>query len=289
METWMIYALAWSVTIGIYWFLQKIEAESNINRNSFIFYSHVWMIIYPLIYLLIIWWKIHFNMQIFLYALLLNTIYVIIMKFRLKSLKYIDSSSYFINYRIFSSILLLIFGQIFFWEIISIKEYIWIFLWFIIFYLLLEKKYKKESDNNVYKGFIYLAIGIVWVSLIWIIQKKFILLDLDFSSYIFFSWITWSIVTLWMSWKDKIIKDILSIKKKKDYVFLFVCATIFPLGMFCNLQAVDGWWDVAIVYKIISYSLFIPIILSIIFYKEKITIKKLLAFILTIASIWLFV
>jgi uncharacterized membrane protein len=289
MEIWMMYALVWSVTIGIYWFLQKIEAESNINRNSFILYSHVWMIIYPLIYLLITWWKIHFNMQIFLYALLLNTIYVIIMKFRLKSLEYIDSSSYFINYRIFSSILLLIFGQIFFWEIISIKEYIWIFLWFIIFYLLLEKKYNKESDNNVYKGFIYLAIGIIWVSLIWIIQKNFILLDLDFSSYIFFSWITWSIVTLWMSWKDKIIKDILSIKKKKDYVFLFVCATIFPLGMFCNLQAVDGWGDVAIVYKIISYSLFIPIILSVIFYKEKITLKKALAFILTIASIGLFV
>ena len=285
----MIYALAWSVTIGIYWFLQKIEAESNINRNSFILYSHLWMIIYPLIYLLISWGKIDFNLQIFLYALLLNTIYVIIMKFRLKSLEYIDSSSYFINYRIFSSVLLLIFGQIFFWEIITLKEYIWIFLWFIIFYLLLEKKYKKECDAKLYKGFIYLAIGIIWVSLIWTIQKNFILLGLDFSSYIFFSWITWSIVTLLMSWKDKIMKDVIMIKKKKDYLFLFICATIFPLGMFCNLQAVDWGWDVAIVYKVISYSLFIPIILSVIFYKEKITAKKLLAFILTIASIWLFV
>jgi len=285
----MIYALGWSITTGIYGFLQKIEAESNMNRNSFILYSHVWMIVYPLIYLLITWWKIDFNMQIFLYALLLNTMYVIIMKFRLKSLEYIDSSSYFINYRIISSILLLIFGQIFFWEIITMKEYFWILLWFFIFYLLLEKKYKKESDNKLYKWFIYLAIWIILISLIWIIQKNFILLSLDFSSYIFFSWITGSIVTLLMSWKDKIIKDIISVEKKKDSLFLFICATIFPLGMFCNLKAIDAGGDVAIVYKIISYSLFIPIILSIIFYKEKITMKKLLAFVFTIASIGLFI
>jgi hypothetical protein len=97
METWMMYALGWSLTIGVYGFLQKIESESKINRNSFILYSNVWMIIYPLLYLLSTWGKIEFNMQIFLYALLINTIYVTVMKFRLKSLEYLDSSSYFIN------------------------------------------------------------------------------------------------------------------------------------------------------------------------------------------------
>lgn len=284
-----MYALAWSLTIGIYGFIQKIEAESDVNRNSFIFYSHFWMIIYPLLYLFITWWKLDFNMQIFLYALLINTIYVTVMKFRLKSLEYLDSSSYFINYRIFSSILLLIFWQIFFSEIISMKEYIWIFLWFIIFYLLLEKKYEKESDKKMLNWFLHLWVWIIWVSLIWIIQKNFILLDLDFASYIFFSWITGSLVTLWFKGNKDDLKDVIIVKKVKHILFLLICWSIFPLWMFFNLNAVDQWWDVAIVYKIISYSLFIPIILSVIFYKEKITFKKLLAFILTIASIWLFV
>lgn len=285
----MIYALWGSVATGLYWFLQKIEAESDVNRNSFIFYSHVWMIVAPLLYLLSTWKSIEFNMQILLYALLTNTIYVIIMKFRLKSLEYLDSSSYFINYRIFSSILLLMFGQVFFWEYISINEYWGILIGFIIFYLLLEKKYKKESDKKLYKGFLYLWIGIIWVSLIWIIQKNFTLLDLDFASYIFFSWIIWSIVTLLLKWKKDSIWNILQVKKTKNIIFLWICWIIFPIWMFFNLNAVAQWGDVAIVYKIISYSLFIPIILSTIFYKEKITFKKLLAFILTIASIWLFV
>jgi drug/metabolite transporter (DMT)-like permease len=289
MEIWMMYALGGSLTIGIYSFLQKIESESKINRNSFILYSHVWMIIYPLLYLLSTWGKIEFNMQIFLYALLINTIYVTVMKFRLKSLEYLDSSSYFINYRIFSSILLLIFWQIFFWEIISIKEYIWIFLGFIIFYLLLEKKYKNESEDNLYKGFIYLGIGVIWVSVMWIIQKQFILLDLDFASYILFSWITGSLVTLWFKGNKNTLKEVIKVKNNKQILFLLLCWTIFPLWMFFNLNAVYQWWDVAIVYKIVSYSLFIPIILSVIFYNEKITVKKLLAFILTIASIGLFV
>jgi uncharacterized membrane protein len=62
----------------------------------------------------------------------------------------------------------------------------------------------------------------------------------------------------------------------------FYCSALFNTLAFQQ-------WDVAIVYKIISYSLFIPIILSVIFYKEKITVKKWVAFLLTIVSILLFV
>jgi len=289
METWMIYSLCASVVIGIYWFLQKVESESSVNRNSFVFYSHMWMVIFPLIYMFINWSKLVFDLQIILYALSISIIYVIILKFRLLSLNYLDSSSFFINYRIFSSILLIILGQLFFWENISINEYIGILLWFIIFYLLLEKKYNTESTNELYKGFIYLAVWVVWVSVIWIIQKNFVLLDLDFASYIFFAWLIGSIVTLLMKWKTDTLKDVLKVSNKKDIYFLLLCSIIHPLWIYCNMNAVYYGWDVAIVYKIVSYSLFIPIILSVIFYKEKITMKKLLAFILTIGSIGLFV
>ena len=156
-------------------------------------------------------------------------------------------------------------------------------------FLLLEKKYNTESTNKLYKGFIYLAVWVVWVSVIWIIQKNFVLLDLDFASYIFFAWLIGSIVTLLMKWKTDTLKDVLKVSNKKDIYFLLLCSTIHPLWIYCNMNAVYYGWDVAIVYKIVSYSLFIPIILSVIFYKEKITKKKIFAFILTIASIGLFI
>jgi hypothetical protein len=71
-------------------------------------------------------------------------------------------------------------------------------------------------------------------------------------------------------------------------MFLIGSGVIFSIATVTNNLAFV-WWDLAIVYKIISYSLFIPIILSIIFYKEPITPKKLLAFGLTVLSILLFI
>ena len=62
---------------------------------------------------------------------------------------------------------------------------------------------------------------------------------------------------------------------------------MYSVAAIVNSYAYYGG-NVAIVYKIISYSLFIPIILSIIFYKEKVTPKKMIAFLLTILSIALF-
>ncbi|MCD5380450.1 hypothetical protein LR004_00850, partial [Candidatus Gracilibacteria bacterium] len=64
---------------------------------------------------------------------------------------------------------------------------------------------------------------------------------------------------------------------------------IFTSGIFLSLSAVASGGDLAIVYKILSYSLFIPIILSVIVYKEKIGIRQIIAFILTVISILLFI
>jgi len=56
------------------------------------------------------------------------------------SLRYISSSTYFINYRILSSVWLLLIGISFFGENISIKEILGVFIGFFVFYLLIEKK-----------------------------------------------------------------------------------------------------------------------------------------------------
>ena len=47
--------------------------------------------------------------------------------------------------------------------------------------------------------------------------------------------------------------------------------------------------DLGIAYKIQAYSIFIPIFLSIVVYKEKVTFKKILAFVLTLVSLWFFI
>ena len=289
MELWMLYAIIWSIASGVFWFLQNIEWKSSINSNSFIIYSHLWMVIMWLFLLIINNSQIYLNFEMFIYALILNFLYVIVLKFRLKSLKFLDTSSFFINYRIFSSILLIILGQIFFGEYIDSNEYIWIILWFIIFYLLIEKKQISDDKKDVWKWYIYLWLAVIILSLIWILQKYITTDYFDLDLYLVYSGFVWIFATYVLKWKSDNFWDVVRIKNKRDFLLLFAWAIVMPISFYSYCSALAEWWDLAIVYKIISYWLFIPIILSVIFYKEKITLKKLLAFILTIASIGLFV
>jgi len=282
----MIYSLIAMCFIGFMWFFQKIVAErKSINTQSFIFYSYWVQSIIWIIVMLLLWKQFVLSEEVLIYGFMTTFLYVSIIESRIQSLKFVDTSTYFIVYRVFSSILLLILGQIVFWELITLREYMWILLGFVIFYLLLEKKDKSESNFDFKKGIKYIFIGIVLISIIQILTKNFVLTGKDIFSLFIVQGISGIGITMLKSnKKDQLWK----IKKKQDLFFLIFNGCIVYGAIYFNTLAFEQW-DVAIVYKIISYSLFIPIILSVIFYKEKITKKKILAFILTIASIGLFI
>lgn len=286
MEIWMVYSLIAMWFIWFMWFFQKIVAErKSINTQSFIFYSYWVQSIIWIILMFILGKSFILSEEVFIYGFLTTFLYISIIESRVQSLKYVDTSTYFIIYRVFSSILLLILGQMIFWELITVNEYVWIFLGFIIFYLLLEKKDQKESDFDFKKGIKYIFMGIILISIIQILTKNFVLSWEDIFSLFIVQGISGVCITILKSNKKEQLRKI---KNKKDLSFLIFNGCIVYCAIFFNTLAFEQW-DVAIVYKIISYSIFIPIILSIIFYKEKITFKKLLAFVLTIASIGLFV
>lgn len=282
----MIYALIAMCFIWFMWFFQKIVAErQTINTQSFIFYSYSVQSLIGIIVIFLLEKTFVLSQEVFIYGFLTTFLYISIIESRVKSLKYVDTSTYFIIYRVFSSILLLILWQLLFWEFITINEYLWIVLGFIIFYLLLEKKDKKESTFDFKKGIKYIFIGIILISIIQILTKNFVLSWEDIFSLFIVQGISGVGITMLKSNKKE---QLWKVQNKMDLFFLIFNGCIVYCAIFFNTLAFEQW-DVAIVYKIISYSLFIPIILSVIFYNEKITIKKLLAFILTIASIALFV
>ncbi len=289
LESWFLYAIGSFFVVGIYGFLQKVEAESTLNTNSFIVYAHLGCIIFPMIYLLYSWESFIFDYKILAFAFWINMLYVLALQARIRSLRVLTSSAFFVNYRIGSSILLIVLGQIIFWEIISIREYIWILIGFIIFYLLLEKKKKSAKKREMRIWYLYLLVWIILTATIWLLMKKFLIISHnDVMSYIFAAGLAGIFWTLLVKGKDSF-SDVLIVKKKKHILFLVFTTVIFTFGVFLNLSAIGKWWDLAIVYKILSYSLFIPIILSVIVYKEKIWIKQIIAFILTIVSILLFI
>jgi uncharacterized membrane protein len=288
METWLIYAILWSICTGVFWILQKIDAESEMNRNWFIFYAHIWAAVIPLIIILFSAQQFYHDFHLLIFSIFASLAYFFVLKLRLVCLTYMSSSSYFINYRIFVSILLLFWGQLFFSENINVNEYLGVFLWFIVFYLLLEKKIDNKKQTDLWLWYVYLGLSILIASALWMLQKLVALEAFDILTYVFYSGAFWALFSLLFKWKDTL-KIVLSATRQKHILFLFLSWASFWAWHCFNLGALEAGWDIAIVYKIISYSLFFPIIFSIIFYKEELTIKRIIAFILTIISIFLFV
>lgn len=288
-EYWLYYAIAASLCIGLYGFAQKMKAEMpEQSDNGFIAYSYIAMSLGGIFWSLIFWDSLQFgDITTILYALWITSFYIVIVKTRLISLRYLSSSSYFINYRIFSSLWLVISGIFLFSETITVKEFLWILLWFFVFYLLLEKKSQNESPSDLKKWFLYLLIWSLAVTGVQTLAKSFATSELDIFTLIFFQGIFGVLFVLLLKNKETL-RQIFEIKHKKQAIFLFLSWLVFAIATPLNNYALIGW-DLAIVYKIISYSLFIPIIFSIIFYREKVTPKKLLAFALTAVSVFLFI
>ena len=281
---WFVYSILTCISVGLYAFFTKVQAESKYDDFYFYFFMYLtFLMLLPYL----IYEKVNFfDLEIILLSIVFVLFYFFILKTRFVSLKYLSSSTYFINYRIFSSILLLIFGIIFFSEKITINDYFGIFIGFIVFYLLLEKKEKKESLKNLKRGIIFLFLGVILISGLQTLSKYASINFYNIFLIIFYEGI-FGFCILFFSKRKKLRQLIKNFPNRKYILFLLFSGIMNILSIYFNFLAyIDG--NLAVVYKIISYSIFITIFLSIIFYKEKINLRKIIAFILTIISIWFF-
>jgi uncharacterized membrane protein len=285
--TWFIYSIITMVLVGFFSFFTKIQSESKNDDFYFFSFQYIAMIIFSIICFFVFNKSLIINLQNLSLSFLFMILYFFVLKSRFAALKYINTSTYFINYRIFSSILLIFIGQIFFSESISIKKYIGILLGFFIFYLLFGKKEKTETTKNLKLGISLIFVGVILISILQAVSKWIAINEIDLFSILFFEGI-FGIIILLIS-KRKNLKNSIKFnfgKKWLLYYFVFGCVNYFST-LFSIWSFETG--DLAVVYKVMSYSIFIPIILSIIFYKEKVNLKQIIAFILTIVSLWFFI
>lgn len=247
METWMIYAIIASICVGLFWFAQKIKAEMpKLSDNGFILYTYITFIFaWGLGVFVFQESLLNQNIEVIQYAGWVMLFYTIVVKTRLMSLRYLSSSTYFINYRISSSLWLLIVGIFLFSENISFQEILWIIIWFVVFYLLIERKSIEESKGDVKKWFLYLLLGSFAIAWLQTLNKGFILLDLSVFSLVFYSGILGVFFVFLFKWGESTAK-ILKIHSKKQAVFFLLSWTIFSIATITNLLAYESW-DLAIV------------------------------------------
>ncbi|NQZ84946.1 MAG: EamA family transporter [Nanoarchaeales archaeon] len=286
MEVWLFYSLIAALLLGFFSFTTKIASERKLDETYILFFLYLFSSIYSVIYLFL-FGEFILNSITIIIAVIMGIGYPYVLKTRLISLRYISASTYFINYRIFSSTILLGLGVLIFSEVLNYFQLLGILIGFLVFYLLLEKKTSSETNVEFKKGILFLFIGIVLVSLLHVAAKYNAVNNPEFFTYNLLHFTIGTIFFIFTKF-DKI-KQINS--KTKNIKFIIWFSALQGLlfsgnGMFFYYAYQVG--NLAIVYKTISYSLFIPVVLSIIVYKEKVDFKKVIAFVLTVVSIYLF-
>lgn len=290
METWLLYAIASIFLAGIYSFLVKVASHKHYNPSLITGYWYLSAAFFSGIYLLFI--DINFSNLGLLIAI--SSIQVVFYFFstltRMESMKNIDSVLFFPIFKTISPILVTVSGLIIFQESLTLKEIIWILVWITV-PLLLITTHEKKWQVNLKRGLIFLVYSsmLVLVSTIMIKQASELLLDIPL--FVFVSAIVWLFVsgvsykTIGKQHKKKWIDKKYS--TKNIYNFAVILWFFNVIAFYTFTKALEG--NLAVAFTINSFSILIPIILSVIFYKDHFNMKKAFVIALSIVSIILFI
>ena len=226
--------------------------------------------------------------------LLISSVQVIFYFFstitRMESMKNIDSVLFFPIFKTISPILVTVSGLIIFQESLVLKEIIWIIVWITV-PLLLISTHEKKRQINLKRWLIFLVYSSLLVLVSTLMIKQASELQLDLPLFVFVSSIAGAI-TSWLSykWFAKQHKKKWIDKKystKNIYTFAWILGFFNVVSFYTFTRALEG--NLAIAFTINSFSILIPIILSIIFYKDHFDLKKWFVIALSIISIILFI
>ena len=289
MKVWFLYAILGMLTIGIFSFITNIISKKGRNKDIFMFYTNLLVLLISTIFFFI---KGSFSVlkdfNLILYAVIISFFYVISLNFRMTALKYIDSVIFFPITKILPLIILVPIGVYFFKDPLNIFNILGIILSILGNILLLNKaEYKRQK--NLKKG-IFFAILIA----ILVIPKAPVskILTISYTSseiygYLFvdlFFTFLFSLIKLLLNKKIKM-KDF-KISKKDLGIFSIASILIYSSFLFYILSYKGA--NLFVVSIINSFSIIIVIFLSVVFLKEHINIKKFLAIILFITAMILF-
>ncbi len=289
MELWFFYAIIASLSIGINGYLVKLLSDRKVDGAIFTFLQGLTYLIWWFLQTVfmgdrISWWKD--ETSIIAISVIIAIIIFSNIRLRVRALHYLSSSEYYIGYRIGLTIILTILGVLFFKESISYSQYFGLFLWTsaIIFLFEDDKKllHSRKWGNAIL--FLFLSIGAgVGIQIFAKLQGTS-----DFSPPImlFYQWVTMLIISV--SIDRKALRVYFTHwRENLNTLIIWIIATIFVyISAISVLNAYLQWGNMNIITKIAAYSLFVPIILSVIFSGEKVTYKKIIAFLLTIVSLY---
>lgn len=291
MESRFIFAILSAITAWLYNFSLKVTAERSYNPSLFSIYSYIsfsfFSLIYYFLYSFINWFHID-NLYYLIILAFSNTLFFFgSILSRIDALKNIHTVIFYPIYKVFWPIMVTMLSYYFFKETLEFREIIWIVIGIIVPILLITRS-EWKIQKNLKK----------WISLVFL-TAVLSTIATWFSKEAISSWYTPMILILFVSFWGIIFsffsyrfsfnskKKANSYNTKWIYKFGFITWLLHFLSTYTFFSAIK--WNLAIVFTINSFSILVPIILSIIFYKEHFNLKKAIVIVLSIVSILLFI
>lgn len=283
---WWLFALLWLIFLWLWDFIKKVMLKNWWDKEVFLFMCFVFYIT-ALLTNYLLFSSTLFDMHTIKYAAIVWFFDFLAPIWMLTALKYLDTSLSFISIRLTASFFILFIGVGILWDNLTIYNIVWFLLWVIAIILLswfsLNNKYQINK-----KWVLAVIIAIIWI-VWWHSCFKYIVKDVDVNYYMLLKFsFSFLFIMLYMFIRKKFSNfNIWEIKKV--YLYAFMSCIIFITYFLYILPKIYLLWTLSLSYKLLSYSIIVPILLSIIIYKEKINKKQIIAFLLTIISIFLFI
>lgn len=284
METWIVFAILSAFFAGLYSFALKIVAQFKLDPEKAIFISSLICVVLSIFALIFthasfLLWK-----SIIVLAFINGAAYYVASITRIHSLHYIHTTIYFPIYKTLGPIFATIVGVFYFHDQLSQLEIIGIILGIIVPLLLISKSEDKIQENLM-KGLWFLLIGAIMTTLSISAGKYLNTQVLNQEVYLFLTYIFISIIAFFRFLHQKKLNTSFN---KKYFLHVATLAGVAQFfGFYTFVKAMEG--DLSVAFTINAFSILIPIVLSVWFFKEHMDFKKGFVIALSILSIIFFV
>ncbi len=283
---WIFYSLAWLIALWLGDFIKKIILKKWADKEVFLFICFIFYFLF-LGLNLVLKWAYSIDWKLIKDALVMWVFDSAIPLWMLTTLKYLDISFALVTLRVISSIVILIIGIFVLWDTLSILNILWFIIWIIAIILLSGFQFNKK--HNLHKKWITALI----VTMIAIIGShsyfKYIVEWTHIDTFMLVKFfVSFICVVIYMSIRKKF-KNFSISQCKICFPYAAISWVLFSAHFLYFLPNIYLLWPLSLWYKILSYSLIVPIILSIILYKDPIDTKRIIAFVLTLISLALFI
>ncbi len=286
MELWFIYAL-WSILFaGGASFLQKVAMEREYNS---MLVSSLGMLASSLISITIVSFTTGFSGWTagLVIGSLVGATYFIQSVLRLESLRNIDTAIFFPLYKTAAPIVAMVLGVIFFNEWFTKIEMFGLLVGLLVPLLLLHKS-EGSRQKDLTKGIMFLLLAAVLAGVSSAIAKHGATL---LSTIFLFMAVSDGLggaigMSTFLTKEGNSVKKFIKQVRNRRFISLMVISSFFQFGGYASLlYAFKFGGSLAIVYTINSFYILIPIVLSIIIYKEHWNTRKAFAIGLSIVAL----